>query len=377
MVELTVTFHAALLLGSDDTFGDRPDVIFDQEGSVDGWSYRVTVGAISARVREHVTSTPALFDALLSGVFATGPRPWVNAQDPFAARDQLIADAAANHALAAPWDDNERAFTSIEVWRSVEVDLDPLRSAYRYCWYDLNSAERVLSDHYSGGVEVAQFLLGALLAEMGGDLLFHRWKGSLRWLEYDRDRPCAVPTFGMGAVAVVRRSDSTSLVERMQGLLLPSSVSRDIRDKLATVGRWHSLAAAEEDSFRRFLWQFAGIEVISKAIAKAGRPDLLRALSIVGAPGDQESPVHELIWPSRDDGRDPDRNLVFSFCAMVIVLAPHRAAQDVASFRKIVRYRNQIHGGVLDPNDPPSRGISALWEYYSPLAAQFLSVRAR
>ena len=364
---LAVTFHAALLLGSDDTYGGRPELIVDRQGTIDEWAYRVTVGAVPPNIREYISTTPNLFQAILS------PSPaWANSPDPLAARDEAVAELAAQYTFSPPWNDDERAFTAIEVWKQVDVSTDPARGVYRYCWYELKSAEQAVSTNYSDGIEVAQFLLAVLLPQVGDGHLTHRWKAPLAWLELDGGGRCAVPKFTAGAVAVVRRANSDALVNRLATLSLPDQVRREVKEKLATIGRWHSVAAAEEDAFRRFLWYFAGIEVISRAVASVGRAALLQALTFPGAPVDGSAIIQELLWPSRDDGRDPDRNLVFSFSAMAVILAPQKAAEDVQTFRRIAKYRNQIHGGAFDPNDSPSREVSELWRRYSPLATRFL-----
>lgn len=37
-----MTFHVALLLGSEDTYADRPATILHQEGELNGWNFRLS-----------------------------------------------------------------------------------------------------------------------------------------------------------------------------------------------------------------------------------------------------------------------------------------------------------------------------------------------
>ncbi|MFI7209826.1 hypothetical protein ACIBP4_07460 [Micromonospora maritima] len=369
---MSVTFHVALLLGSEDTYADRPATMLNQEGELDGWNFRLSAGGISESVREYITTRPPLLDALLNGVFGHAPKEWIESSDPIAARDNAIAEAAAEYSFSPPWDDNERLFTTIEVWKQVSVSLDPERGTHRYFWYDLGSAEQVLQESYSGGVEAAQAILASLLPQMGESQLFHNWKTPLRWLEVDGARRCLIPTFSAHAGAVVRRASSEGLIQRLAAVSVPQALTPDIKRRLGTIGRWHTAAAAEDDPFRRFLWHFAGLEVVSKAVSVAGRSVLSALLSYGSAAAGTELVIRELLWPSQDDGRDPNRNLVFSFSAMAVLLSPHTAAVDLQAFRTIARYRNQIHGGALDPAAAPLREIIDLWRRYSPLAAEFL-----
>lgn len=112
----------------------------------------------------------------------------------------------------------------------------------------------------------------------------------------------------------------------------------------AVPARWLSSALTEQDDLRRFVFAFAGLEILCTAAEKKARPLLLTRLS--GA--DSALPVKELLWPSKSDDF-ADRNLVFRFAAMASVYSPATTRLDVASFARMNKARNDMFHGSGNP----------------------------
>ena len=101
------------------------------------------------------------------------------------------------------------------------------------------------------------------------------------------------------------------------------------------------LAMAEQDSLRRFVFAFAGLEVLATQVEKRMRPELLRRLSVL----DGSAVWAELLWPATDDERAV-RNLVFRFAMLAYLYSPSTAADDVSICKQLAKFRNNLfHGG--------------------------------
>jgi len=109
----------------------------------------------------------------------------------------------------------------------------------------------------------------------------------------------------------------------------------------ADAAEWFMLAMAEQDDLRRFVFAFAGLEVLASQIGKKRRSELTDHLATL----DESAPWLELLWPDTDDER-VNRNLVFRFSMLAYLYSPATARNDVGSCKALARFRNNLfHGG--------------------------------
>jgi hypothetical protein len=149
-----------------------------------------------------------------------------------------------------------------------------------------------------------------------------------------------------------------------------ASRSKSLTGPLAVPARWLSLGRGEEDSLRKFLFAFVGLEVLANKHASRSRKALVTTLGKEAA----GLPFEELMWPSMPDENAPDRNLVFKFAAMAAVVSRVSAAEDVAQFRRLAKARNSLaHGEITDLDNLPGIEALTLLERYVALVASFLS----
>ncbi len=120
---------------------------------------------------------------------------------------------------------------------------------------------------------------------------------------------------------------------------LPSG--EPISSTLTSPARLFCAARAERtDDFRRFVFAFAGLEVLVTKLEIAARDRLVTRL----LEADESLPVTELFWP----GTNNDfvvRNVVFRFAAVAAVLSPVTAKADVKLFKSLARARNDVYHG--------------------------------
>jgi hypothetical protein len=122
---------------------------------------------------------------------------------------------------------------------------------------------------------------------------------------------------------------------------LPSGGS--FSSRIAGPAQWFNAALAEEDDLRRFVFAFAGLELLATQAEKHSRGELVQRIT----EADSSLPVKELLWPSTDEDR-VTRNLVFRFAAMASVYSPTTAVADVEACRALARTRNHLFHGAED-----------------------------
>lgn len=109
----------------------------------------------------------------------------------------------------------------------------------------------------------------------------------------------------------------------------------------ADAAEWFLLATAEQDDLRRFVFAFAGLELLASQVAKHRRSELVGRLTGL----DESAPWTELLWPATDDER-VNRNLVFKFSLLAYMYSPSTANDDVATCKALMKFRNNLfHGG--------------------------------
>lgn len=158
-------------------------------------------------------------------------------------------------------------------------------------------------------------------------------------------RPALTMHINDAGVHVGRQPGYAGTVWQALGASLQSVPTGKGHDKVILLGaEAFGTARAEDDPLRRFVIAFAGIEALITAAEKAARKQLTDRLAGL-APG---LPVAELLWPTTNDDL-VNRNLVFRFAAVAALYAPQTALEDVAAFRVLARYRNQMfHGADSD-----------------------------
>ena len=241
-------------------------------------------------------------------------------------------------------------------------------------WYDPGDGERAVEEHEASGKGAANAILALTLPQVSESVLGHAWPKAIRWLAAPGKPPNPVMVGRVPSIEPWVSPSENALGSELASLAIPAKVSWTSARRLSTLGRWRFDAATDQDSFRRFLWCYAGLEVIASWIGPSIHDDLLARLEPEEA---ARGPWHELFWPLNDQGREPGRNFIARFAATALHLSPSTAAEDVTEMRELARYRNRIHGGEIDPEEAPSARASRIWRRYSCLAAEYLSGQLR
>lgn len=142
---------------------------------------------------------------------------------------------------------------------------------------------------------------------------------------------------------------------------------RSFEGRISGPAQWFIAALAEEDDVRRFVFAFAGLELLATKAEKRARPALIERITAT----DTTLPVEQLLWPSTDKDR-VWRNLIFRFAAMAWVYSPITAIDDVEACRELATARNDLFHGVEGGaiRDQSIRCRELLGRYISLIAAE-------
>jgi hypothetical protein len=154
-----------------------------------------------------------------------------------------------------------------------------------------------------------------------------------------------------------------AIEEALRGV--PDAAEPDVLYRKAARLLWSALEH-ERDALRRFLFAFVGLEVLANQAGGKLRNQVADSLTAeLGG-----LPVRDLILPDRSDGEPPYRSIQFKFACLAVAVSRTTAAQDVATFRRLVKARNRLaHGATVETDDLPARDCVELLRRYVSLVA--------
>lgn len=183
-------------------------------------------------------------------------------------------------------------------------------------------------------------------------------------------RAFAWPHFRAAGTAQITRPAGALDVERI-GLAL-----RDLRELSAeaascpdTATRWYLAALQETDAWKQFVWCFLALEVLTNKLSARFRTAILGRLDLRSAQGDEPmglgAEVSTLV-PHAER-----LTLTERFTIMALSLSPDSAGEDLATFKKAKRARDELlHGGWPDPVALPLPAVQQLLAKYLRAASQ-------
>jgi len=177
-------------------------------------------------------------------------------------------------------------------------------------------------------------------------------------------RPSGIPVFGGGGSATVTRGGSApEMLGRRIDLLKtvdPSQLAT--QEWLNRVAHWRVQSLRERDPWKKFLWSFLALEILTNKLFDARRDDLLGQLRLLDAGGavvPGTPPLEELAWARE---RAPLRS---RFALVASDLFPDSARDDVREFASANGARGRLaHGAIRNPDELPIGGTQTLLDKY-------------
>ena len=133
-------------------------------------------------------------------------------------------------------------------------------------------------------------------------------------------------------------------------------------------------AVPDDDDLGRFVYAFAGLELLATQVEGNARRELLLELAKL----DSAIPFRDLFWPDKGDDW-ADRNLIFKFAAMAALHSPKTALTDTAVCKQIARTRNALFHGKEASSELRGKGVECteLLRRYLGLVAAHEAVSSR
>jgi len=212
-----------------------------------------------------------------------------------------------------------------------------------------------------------RFLDGALARMVGAlhpmNLGALRYPGREAWLLLPGRAAWRVPrpklTIKDSGVHVGRSAgwSATVPVAELEGVLrdLPRGDKANLIAKdVARAGTFFASAraVADNDDLGRFVYAFAGLELLATQVEIKGRETLLSHLAPESA-----VPFRELFWPTKSDDW-AERNLIFRFAVMAVLHSPNTASADTQLCKKIASTRNALFHGSDLGEDLRNHGVA-------------------
>jgi hypothetical protein len=127
------------------------------------------------------------------------------------------------------------------------------------------------------------------------------------------------------------------------------------------MAHWRAQVLLERDPWKRFLWSFIALEVLTHKLYEHVRDDIVGRLGLRTETGQIEHafPIEEMLWK-------PDRAPVASKFAMVAdALFPDSAVDDATTFRDLKKARDRLsHGASRNEAEVPASQAFELLQKY-------------
>ncbi len=336
-------------------------------------SLAVVVGAFPARVRQ------ALLDHRTWGMYFLHRLAGAYGDTPVEELEGAVA------ALEGQWNLDDLKIgnglhLTLEMRRTVSLQVN---ASQRYLWRgDEGSGRpdpREFEEFAKEAAPILDVALAWLLPSLGNRLQLNRLVtgGQRAYLLVPGKAALTMPELKMTAVAGVVSTEpwAEQSWQQLADCLhaYPSRMAK-ARGLLAVPGRWLALSLGEDDPVRRFLFAYCGLEVLVNNVVSRWRSVLIESLrrDLAGAP------VGELLWPTTQDDRYPERNLVFKFAAAATLVSRESAEADTDIFRMIAKRRNGFaHGSANDLEGLPHADAVALLQRYVSAVAAFANSTGR
>jgi hypothetical protein len=180
-----------------------------------------------------------------------------------------------------------------------------------------------------------------------------------------------IPLFsGSADVAVTKSIESLNLEKLQQLLQNIALLPLNQHQWLNTISHWRLAALKEKDQWKRFLWSFLTLEILTHKLSDLLYDEVISKLVLSGNSCSEQETVHipisELIWSKE---RLPLRA---KFAIVALGLSPDSATADVENFINVKVARDKLsHGAIKDVTELPLSIVNSLLDKYLTCAVKF------
>lgn len=346
------------VFGVNRDWGDRPPpsrswTSIAEAGPQPGDRMTVTVGEVPADIIDAVREWRATTALVLDSIFGGGAFLGGTSEE----KRRLVADRGQAVDVAS-LKNRFPLYISLELRREL---TDPLET------------EAIKIAIESFGAEASLFLDGAvglILASLSDQLTPDALVIADRraFLLRQGEPATTIPRSGGSAEMSVKMAEGWGQLpfKAIEATLRQLAKTRNAGDETRDASRLLCLALEHrDDSLRRFLFSFVGLEIMANRLGK-------RLRTRVAAKLDTELrsvPIDVLLWPVMPDEDAPYRNLTFRFACLAVALGGGEAKNDVGRFKELSKVRNDLAHSGGDIGASTARECSSLLLKYIAIVA--------
>ena len=176
-------------------------------------------------------------------------------------------------------------------------------------------------------------------------------------------RAAGVPVLTSSAKASVTRGDESlsQLARRISVLQALDLHAAAGHTWIAKVAHWRVQLLVETDPWKRFLWAFVALEILTHKLFDHFEMDVVSRLRLEGERDilDADLPLAHLVWERE---RAP---LAARFALVAIALFPETSSDDASRFRELKKARDRLsHGSLREEGELPVPLATELLEKY-------------
>lgn len=359
------TLNLWRVFGIADTFPDAPEAGFSTQVGAGPHAedlVTVTIGALptglTASLSDWRAQLPAILDTMLGGA-------QLSESDRLARYQADIANVRLNE-FENPYPN----WVTVQLTRPVQLAARP---GAKISWSaDPGEVVAALDQFEAEGNHYIDGVVARLIAPLEPTNLALQRYASPRALiiapsRLPLARPTPIMTINDAGISVGRQAGYSASMWASATAALQKLPTGTQLGKVTKLGAQAFTAArAETDPLRRFVIAFAGLEALVTTAEKDARSALIAKIQTI----DPTLAIEELFWPTTNN-ETVNRNLVFRFSAVASVYSPATAQADVAAFRALAKYRNEMfHGAGGNFDEGKSVECTELLRRYLGILAQ-------
>lgn len=367
---MKITLQAVRVYGSKSQYGSTP-LLCPTDGPIaleryprGGERCLVLLGAPPESILRANQVRRAIGRVALHGLFGRAP-------DPEAERELLIEKALEEDA-GGPAASDYNWYVTIVLERVANV-TDGSVANRGYLWLDIGEAMRLETELLPYARPYIDLLATGLTTLLDWTFFEEVTLEDRVFFSVPDHESFGLPEFSVSASASVIKSgrslDTGRLRQLLQGV---ASLRQSERHWLSSVNHWHLAALRERDPWKRFLWSFLAMEILTNKLADALYDDVVGGLRLDGnAHSALKTPaISEIAVPKRQ------LPLAGKFAIVALGLFPDSATKDLTDFRKVKSARDKLsHGDLREERHLATPTLLGLLQKYMAAAVQFQVTR--
>jgi hypothetical protein len=180
----------------------------------------------------------------------------------------------------------------------------------------------------------------------------------------DGKRPSGIPVMtGSGTANLIRGGEAATeqLGQRIRLLSQLNTTNLHRHEWLGRVAYWRVQSLRESDPWKRFLWSFVALEILTNKLYESRRADVIGRLRLLenGGAVTGDPPLDELVWG------DKRATLRSRFALVASDFFPESARADLTEFAAASKARSRlVHGALRDAEQLPTASVQGLLDKY-------------